>query len=69
VDGPPDSPSDPTVASEPGSTKSVTEAAGPFAQKAATAIQAVSVRLRRNQQRRYMQSKSFRLKGEHEHDE
>jgi len=47
----------------PGSTKGATEAVGPFAQKAAMAVQAVSVRLRRTQQRRYKASKNFPLKG------
>jgi len=43
VDGPPGSLNDPTVVSEPRSTKGMTEAAGPFAQKAATVVQCRSV--------------------------
>jgi len=50
----------------PGSTKGTTKAAGPFAQKAATAVQTMSVRLRRKPATAIQASKSFRLKGEHD---
>jgi len=65
VDGPPGSPNDdPTVVSESRSTKGTTEAAGLFAQKAATTVQCrpVAEKLATEIQA----SKSFRLREEHD---
>nr|ABP02614.1 hypothetical protein MtrDRAFT_AC139526g32v2 [Medicago truncatula] len=60
----PDSPHDQTVASEPSSTKGTTEAASPFAQKATTVVQCLSVA--EKPATTIQASKSFRLKGEHD---
>ena len=57
-------PSDPTVVSEPHSTKGTIEATDPFVQKAATAVQCWSVA--EKSATAIQASKSFRLKGEHD---
>ena len=54
-------PSDPTVVSKPRSTKGTTDAADPFAQKAATAVQCRSVA--EKPATTIQASKSFPLQG------